>query len=104
MKDARVWIICDLLYDLTINLVLGLNYAFLAIAHEPLNGTERAHNILVERPCKVKHRYSKRAMLPSHFPNRYLALEDEASALRQEVILRGLGLDELPDVRGEAVW
>ena len=68
-RDARIWITCELLHDLTIDLVaefaVGKPYAkqptclfksrrvcgrcgaFLTIPHESLNGTERAHGILV---------------------------------------------------------
>jgi len=85
--------------------ICGSPGAFLAIAHEPLNGAERAHSILVERPRKIKQRCGKLATLPSHhLPDRDLALEDETGAVRREVLLREIGLDELLDVRGEVLW
>ena len=66
---------------------------------------ERAHIILVERPRKIKERCNKLAMLPiHHLPDSNLALEDETSAVRREVLLREIGLDEMLDVRGEALW
>jgi hypothetical protein len=122
MKGARIWIICDLLHDLTINLVPELavresypssqrassslgEFAAVLAPFSLSNGAERAHSIFVWRPRKIKQRCGKRATLPNHhLPDRDLALQDGTGAVRREVLLRELGLDELLDIRGEVMW
>jgi hypothetical protein len=85
--------------------ICGSLGVFLAIAHEPLNGAERPHSILVERPRKIKQRCGKLVTLPSHhWPDRDLALEDETGAVRREALLGEIGLDELLNVRSEVLW
>jgi hypothetical protein len=85
--------------------ICGSFGAFLVIAHEPLNCAERPHSILVERPRKIKQRCRELATLPSHhLSDRDLALEDETGAMRREILLCEIGLDELLDVRREVLW
>jgi hypothetical protein len=70
-----------------------------------LNRAERAHSILVERPRKIQQRRGKLTTLSIHYlPDRNLALGDKTGAVRRDVLLHEIRLDELLDVRDEVLW
>ena len=122
--DIRIWIVCQLLHNLTIDFIakLAIREPFseqptrlfkpgrirtgcstlFAISHEPLHSAEHADGILVQRPGKIQQGCSEWAALPNHhLAHGDLALKDEAGAVRCKVLLSKLRLDELLDVRGE---
>jgi hypothetical protein len=61
--------------------------AFLTISHKPLNGTECANGVFVQRPRKIKQGRGEWAALPGHhLPDWDLALEKKACAVRCKVL------------------
>jgi len=70
-----------------------------------LNGTERVHSILVERPRKIKQRCGKRATLLviicGDLPDQDLGLEDETGEVRRKAVSSGWSENEGNDTISE---